>query len=80
MFSAGEKGNKILKCFDILFQNHISVYYLPTLQKEVKHPPQKKINASTVNTKVNEWEGILLENILKHFYWQPCLQQRAGKG
>lgn len=33
------KGNKMLKCFDILFQNRISVYYLPALLKGVKHPP-----------------------------------------
>lgn len=33
------KGNKMLKCFDILFQNHIAVYYLPALLKGAKHPP-----------------------------------------
>lgn len=34
-----QKGNKMLECFDILFQNHISVYYLPALLKGVRHPP-----------------------------------------
>lgn len=49
----------MLKCFDILFQNHISVHYLPTLLKGVKHPPLIRYTCS-VNTKRNKLEGILV--------------------
>lgn len=49
----------MLKCFDILLHNHISVYYLPALLKEVNILLKKRYS-STVNTKVNELEGIFL--------------------